>query len=127
MKALFSRNRMKGAWGSHARYLCRPGYRVTSGGTQAQVLQVKLASLTFFWIQCWLSTGVTQSAARTFGEAPQLGRILLGYCESGEQRQRDLDHTLLPDRCSCWTIAIGALLIAAGHWALSRPPNSTRG
>ena len=124
VKALFSRNRMKGAWESHA---VSPRVSITSECTKAQLLQVKLAGPTFFWIQCWLSTGVTQPAARTFGEAPQLGRILLGYCESGEQRQRDLDHTLLPDRCSCWTIAIGALLIAAGHWRRSRPPNSIRG
>ena len=117
MKASFSRNRMKGAWRSHASYSSRPGYRVTSGRTKAQLLQVKLASLTFFWNQCWLSTGMTQPAARMFGEAPRPGRILLGYCENGE-RQQDLDHTLLPDRCSCCTIAIGALLLTAGHWAL---------
>jgi hypothetical protein len=105
VKALFSRNRMKGAWGSHARYLCRPGYRVTSGGTQAQVLQVKPASLTFFWIQCWLSTGVTEPAARTFGEAPQLGRILLGLLRKRREEAARLgSHTaprplqLLDDR-----------------------------
>jgi len=42
----------------------------------------------------------------------------LGYCERGEQRQRDWDHTLPPERTSCCTIAIGALLLTAGHWAL---------
>ena len=68
--ALFSSNPMNGSWGSQARYLSRPEYRVTSEGTKAQLHQVNLASLTFFWIQCWLSTGVTQPAARTFGEAP---------------------------------------------------------
>ena len=68
--ALFSSNPMNGSWGSQARYLSRPEYRVTSEGTKAQLHQVNLASLTFFWIQCWLSTGVTQPAAHTFGEAP---------------------------------------------------------
>jgi len=39
-----------------------------------QLHQVNLASLTFFWIQCWLSTGVTQPAACMSGEAPNWAR-----------------------------------------------------
>jgi hypothetical protein len=35
VKALFSSNRMKGAWGSQARYLSCPGYRVTRRRHQA--------------------------------------------------------------------------------------------
>ncbi|HTR47046.1 MAG TPA: hypothetical protein VMM16_06655, partial [Verrucomicrobiae bacterium] len=54
-------------------------YRVSSRSAKAQLLQVKLASLTFFWIAALvINWHATQIAARTFGDAPQLGPTLFG-------------------------------------------------
>jgi hypothetical protein len=126
VKALFSSNRMKGAWGSQARYLSRPGYRVTSEGTKAQLHQVNLASLTFFWIQCWLSTGVTQPAAHTFGEAPNWAQYSWVIAKAATRGSATWITHCSKTGAAAPLIAIGALLLTAGHWARSRPPNSIR-
>src|SRR5215469_14632833 len=55
-------------------------YRVTSRSAKAQLLRVKLVSLTFFWIAALvINWHATQFAARTFGDAPQLGPTMFGF------------------------------------------------
>src|SRR5262249_33290713 len=55
-------------------------YRVTSRSAKAQLLRVKLVSLTLFWVAALaINWRATQLAARTFGDAPQLAPTLLGF------------------------------------------------
>ena len=55
-------------------------YRVTSRSAKAQLRWVELVSLTLFWIAALaINWRATQFAARTFGDAPQLGPTLLGF------------------------------------------------
>ena len=55
-------------------------YRVTSRSAKAQLVRVKLVSLTLFWLSALaINWRATQLAAHTFGDAPQLAPTLLGF------------------------------------------------
>jgi len=72
--ALFSSNRMKGAWASQARYVSRPEYRVHKRRHPGATAPGQPREPHVFLDPAVLSTGVTQPAARTFGEAPNWAR-----------------------------------------------------
>lgn len=105
VKALFSRNRMKGAWGSHA-----VSPRVSShkrrhqGATAPGQTREPHVFLDPVLVINW-----RDAARRSYvWKSATTGPDTLGLLRKRRARQRDLDHTLLQDRCSCCTIAIGA-------------------